>query len=208
VDQDPRTPVVLLAGLAAAAVGQVAEVLLRDPGTAVAHHDLRQIRQGVVRRGVRRGGREQQAVLELAHGCVSCTLREDMLPLLRQLARAPGVERIVLHLDPALEPEAICWALHHVVLDNETLEESVRVAGVITTLDTGTWLSDATGDTTLDERGLAASADDERTVAQVAVGQVEFADALVVTGAAPNALAGERTTAVLDPHGATATPTP
>lgn len=49
MDQDPRTPVVLLAGLTAAAVGQVAEVLLRDPGTAVAHHDLRQITQGVVR---------------------------------------------------------------------------------------------------------------------------------------------------------------
>ncbi|GHF51047.1 G3E family GTPase [Amycolatopsis bartoniae] len=37
--------------------------------------------------------------LELAHGCVSCTLREDLLPLLRRLAGMPEVARIVLRLD-------------------------------------------------------------------------------------------------------------
>jgi len=50
-------------------------------------------------------------VLELAHGCVSCTLREDLLPLLRRLARRPEVTRIVVRLDEAMEPEPVSWAI-------------------------------------------------------------------------------------------------
>jgi len=201
VPQDPRTPLVLLAGLTTA-TGVVADLFLRDAGTVVVHHNLREIDQGVVHRRVRHnaGGhiRDDRAVLELAHGCVSCTLREDMLPLVRQLADDRNARRIVLHLDPALEPEMICWSLRHVLVDDATLDESVRVDGVVTTINVSTWLADATGDQALAECGLAASADDERTVAQVAVGQVEFADALVLAGATPNAWSGARTNAVLD----------
>ena len=55
----------------------------------------------------RDGGRgylrtDHTAVLALAHGCVSCTLREDVLPLIRALAGRPGLRRIVLHLDPEI----------------------------------------------------------------------------------------------------------
>nr|WP_253673613.1 GTP-binding protein [Streptoalloteichus tenebrarius] len=217
---------------------EVADAFLQLPGTAVVHHDLRRISQGVVRRRVRwgtppAGGTrpsirgadpanvvphtgiplDRWHVLELAHGCVSCTLREDLLPLTRRLCATPGVERVVLHLDPALEPEALCWALRHVVVDpgngsvgaagaegaeGATVLDHARVEAVVTVVDSGTWLADATGDETLAERGLSASADDDRTVAQVCVGQVEFADALVLAGAAPDAWTGARTGAVLD----------
>ncbi|GGM82162.1 putative cobalamin synthesis protein [Longimycelium tulufanense] len=195
---DDRTPVVLVAGLATAAVTRVAEEFLRRPGTAVVHHDLREITHGVVRRRMRWGGQDQRAVLELAHGCVSCTLRQDLLPLLLRLCHTPGVDRVVLHLDPAMEPEAICWALRHVVVEGKTVVERARVDGVVTVLDQATWLADATGDEPLAERDLQASADDERTVAQVAVGQVEFADALVIGGVRPESWTAERTRAVLD----------
>ncbi len=104
----------------------------------------------------------------------------------------------MLHLDPALEPEAVCWAIHHVLLaDGRTAADRVRIEAVITTVDLASWLTDATGDTTLAERGLGAAATDERTLAQVAVGQVEFADALVLVPGA-DAWAGARTRAVLD----------
>jgi G3E family GTPase len=204
VTQDPRLPVVLVAGLTTD-TERVAEALLRRPGTVVAHHGLRQVQQGVVHRRLRWAAdepagepRDEHAVLELAHGCVSCTLREDLLPLVRRLAGTPGVRRVVLHLDPALEPEMISWSLHHLLLDGATLDEQVRVEAVITTVEAATWLADAVGEDTLAERGLAGSPDDERTVAQVTVDQVEFADAIVVVGAAPNAWAGARTNAVLE----------
>jgi G3E family GTPase len=196
-ESDRRTPVVVLAGfagLAATGVDRAAAVLGMAPGTIVVRHDLTQLREGIVHRTVRTATRETSAVLELAHGCVSCTLRMDLLPLLRTLSQRESVERIVLALDPAFEAEAVCQAIEHVVVAgvhgrvDGPAGRDVRVDAVVTCLDAGAWLADATGDETLAERGLAA-ADDDRTVAQVAVGQVDFADAVIALGAVtPEAL--------------------
>ncbi|WP_329787902.1 GTP-binding protein [Lentzea sp. DG1S-22] len=107
--------------------------------------------------------------VELLHGCVSCTVREDLRELLGAFAGHP----VVLHLDPLLEPDAVRRDL------------GVEVECVITVLDAATWLDDALGD--------ASMVTDERTVAQVVVAQAEAADVLVLQGDAD-----ERTLAVLD----------
>ncbi|KAA5836921.1 cobalamin biosynthesis protein CobW [Saccharopolyspora hirsuta] len=192
-------PLIMVAGIRADQVASTAEAVRRsDPaGTALVHHDLREVAQGVVRRLIRHGGTEQVEVLELAHGCVSCTLREDLLPLLRRLTAAPDVTGVVVQLDQALEPDTICWALQHVEVDGRPLTADVRVEAVITAVDAASWLADATGEDELVERGIGGSPDDERTVAQVAVGQVEFADAIVLLGEAEDRWTQVRTEAVI-----------
>lgn len=197
---DQRTPLIVVSGLQQEQVREVARTLHRQSprNTALLHHDLRHIGEGIVRRTLRRGSTEQRAVLELAHGCVSCTLREDLLPLLRELAADSDVDRIVVELDPAVEPEAVCWALQHVVVNGGTAVDDARIEAVVTVVDLPTWLADAGGDEMLTERGLPGSPDDERTVAQLAVGQVEFADALVLSGDDTDHWNTVRTHAVLD----------
>ncbi|MDV7354102.1 GTP-binding protein [Rhodococcus oxybenzonivorans] len=196
VSEIHRTPLVLVSGWSGP-TDTVARSLLRDD-TVVVHHDLDLVHEGVVRRTVTtmESGRERTRVgiLELAHGCISCTLREDLLPLLRRLHARSSVQRIVLHLDRRLEPEAVCWAIEHVVVSgvvgqlDGTASRDVRVEAAITCIDAQSWLDDATGDEALD---------DDRTVAQVAVGQVDFADALVVSGSAGDGWQQARLHAVL-----------
>ncbi|HEX4247243.1 MAG TPA: GTP-binding protein [Pseudonocardia sp.] len=195
------TELVLVGGITEDGVAGAVGRLLRVPGTAVLHHDLADVTSGVVRRRLRVSGgglpgdrpgtgvagfgavtTDHTEVLELAHGCVSCTLREDVLPLVRALARRPGIGRIVLHLDPVLEPEQVCWAVLHVLVDGATVAGDVRMGGVITVLDPATWLADAVSEGDVADRGLALLPDDERTVAQLAVAQAEFADLLVYAG--------------------------
>ncbi|MEX5635710.1 GTP-binding protein [Parafrankia sp. FMc2] len=156
------TEVVLVAGLGDHDVGE--EIWRAWPGSVLVRYDLRDLVQGVVRRWVD----GELTVLELAHGCVSCTLGLDLVPLLERLGG-----RVVVHLDPRLEPEVVCFAV---------CETDVRVEAVVTVVDRATWLADATGNDLLAERGLSAAEDDDRTVAQIAVGPVEFADCLVLTG--------------------------
>lgn len=178
---DGRTPLILVTGWAGATEATARALL--EPGTVVVHHDLDLVHEGVVRRTVTTveadGPNERLRILELAHGCISCTLREDLLPLLRALHSRSSVRRIVLHLDSRLEPEALCWAVEHVVVAGVVgqidgpASRDVRVESVVTCIDAQTWLDDATGDDELD---------DGRTVAQLAVGQVDYADALVVAG--------------------------
>nr|WP_254205191.1 GTP-binding protein [Nocardia alni] len=196
---------------------RVAWAMLDIPGTVVVRHDLTALHEGIVRRTVWYGTpvgrmaalsgvldhRAVTTVHELAHGCVSCTLRADLLPLLCLLSMRDSVRRIVILLDPAFEAEAVCHAIEHVVVAGVAgrvdgpAGRSVRVEAVLTGLDAHTWPADAIGDDMLKERGL--SADDERTVAQVAVGQVEFADAVLIF--APDPFAGgdrARLMAILD----------
>ena len=90
--------------------------------TVVVHHDLRDVGAGVVRRRMRWDSRTETITVELAHGCLSCALRVDVL---RSLARTPYLRRIVLHLDPVLAPDQVCWALHPVWVDGAPVIEDL-----------------------------------------------------------------------------------
>lgn len=193
-----RTPLVLITGLASRPAERLALAFRATPGTAVVTYNLREVTQGVVRRRLMMGAHDQVNVLELAHGCVSCTLREDLLPILRTLAQRPEVQRIAVRLDEAMEPEPVCHAIEHFLVGDVPASDLVRLEGIFAVIDLERWFDEATGDALLEERDLIASPEDERTLAQVALSQVEFADVLVLAGAAPDAWTGERTTAVLD----------
>jgi G3E family GTPase len=180
-----RTPVLLVSGQGD--TDTLTGELLRRQGTLVVEHrfdghvvkrTLINLRHGVLTTA--------ETALELAHGCVACTIRNDLLVLLRTLHRRDDVARIVVHLAPWLEPEPICWAINHVrvrvgpgYVDGPAARD-VEIAAVLVCIDTVTWLGRALGD---------ADLDDGRTVAQVVVGQAEFADVLVLTAPEPTSLA-------------------
>ncbi|PKZ65144.1 GTPase [Gordonia terrae] len=208
---DHRTPVVLVTGLDAPSIHRVGDALeCGGVGSVQVHHDLTQVEDGrVVRtlswRGPDGRSRHDVCIVELAHGCISCTLREDLLPLLRRLHRRPSVNRIVLTLDPVLEPEQVAWSIENVIVadvpgfDDAPAAADVRVDLTIACVAEEDWLTSATGDLSLAEGGHVAL-DDDRTLAQVAVGQVAFADALVVAACDPtfrDAWASARLVAVL-----------
>lgn len=181
------TPTTLVTGLSREATARAANALA-VPGTALVSHDLRALPLGYVIRQTRLvvGDGERFAIdgVRLEHGCATCTLRHDLLPLLRRLHRTPGVERIVVVLDPAFEPEPVVVEIAHTLVESAEFPagaagEDVSVIATVTVVDEASWLDDATGEATLREAGLA-EIEDERTVAQVAVAQVRFADVLVI----------------------------
>jgi G3E family GTPase len=176
-----RTPVILVAGQIDA--DPVVGALLRTPGTLVVEHrfDGHVVRRTMVtlQRGVLTTAENG---VELAHGCVSCTIRKDLLVLLRQLHRRDDVDRVVVHLAPWLEPEPICVAIDHVrvrvapgYVDGPAALD-VSIAAVVACVDSSVWLNQALGD---------AELDDGRTCAQVVVGQAEFADVVVLSRTDP-----------------------
>lgn len=180
-----RTPLILVAGQGD--TDAAAGMLLRRPGTLVVEHrfDGHVVRRvtAIMQHGVLTTA---ESALELANGCVACTVRNDLLVLLRRLHRRADVQRIVVHLAPWLEPEPICWAIKHVrvhvgpgYLDGPAARD-VEIAAVVVAVDSLSWLAQSLGD---DE--LA----DGRTVAQVAVCQAEFADVLVVEHPEPDTMA-------------------
>lgn len=168
-----RTPVVLVAGQGD--TGGVVDELRRKPGTVLVRHTF----DGqVVLRTVGTAAPSSDWALELAHGCVSCTVRDDLLVLLRHLHRRSDVQRIVVQLMAWMEPEPVCWAINNIsvhvgpgYLDGPAARD-VEIQAVISCVDTTHWLQQAIGEDELD---------DGRTTAQVVVGQAECADVLVLT---------------------------
>jgi G3E family GTPase len=158
-----RTPVVLVCGQGDA--DGVVDVLAQMPGTVVVRH---RFDGQVVVRTVSTPQGPSEWPLEVANGCVACTVRNALLVLLRRLHRRCDVSRIVVHLLPWLEPEPVCWAIKNVrvrvgpgFIDGPAARD-VRIDAVIACIDSSRWLGLALGDDGLD---------DGRTAAQVVVGQ-------------------------------------
>ena len=155
----------------------VAAVLLDVPGAVVVRHDL-DPEAGTLHRLVYDAfGTWQDRTRRLAHACLGCALREDIVPAIREVALARPAA-IVLALPVTAEPAPVLAALV------ELAEEGVvDVGATLAVLAAGDLAWDACGDDLLSERGLALAEDDERGLAEVIARQVDGADVVVVDGA-------------------------
>ncbi|MEQ4721042.1 GTP-binding protein [Nonomuraea sp. B19D2] len=171
------TPVVLVAGLhATARTATVEQLLAGHPGALAVHHDLSQVTHGRVRRSVRdRTGMLDTAEVRLAHGCVTCTVREDLLPQLVMLA--PGATLLIVNLWDSVEPRSVAEAI-----DCDEARETLRLAAVLTALDAAALPDDITRGERLTEVGRPAAAGDQRYLAEVLARQLEYPTALVLHG--------------------------
>lgn len=176
-------PVVLLSGPTVAGVEAAAESLRLDvPGSSVLVHGLDRVGAGWVRRDhVDADGRRRQARVPLAHDCVSCTLREDVVRAVALTARQGDADRLIVASPGVVEPGAVAGALDEALVDGEPLVERARLRTLVTVLDAERLLDELMSPDTLSDRGTATAVSDDRTVAEVLVAQIEYADVLVLT---------------------------
>jgi G3E family GTPase len=176
-------PVVLVGGLHGPARAAVVDRLLREhPGAVAIHHDLREITCGSVIRTVRDAdGIHEQALVVLEHGCVTCTIREDLIPeLLRHANRAA---LLIVELWDSVEPRSVAEAL-----DNPEWAGLIHLTGVLTALDAELLPTDICRGDRLTEAGKPGAAGDERYLAEVLAHQIEYATALIVPEVLPRPL--------------------
>jgi G3E family GTPase len=188
-----RPRVTVLAGFSPAATDAVARgLLVTDASLLLVTHNLASVRDGVVHRTVRTAaGVVEQGRTDLVHGCVSCTLREDVLPTLVRLTRERPGRDILLALPPAIEPETVA-AVAACAVD-------FRFDSFVTVVEAAGLLDDLTSTDDLSRRDLHAAANDRRGVADVVVRQIEYADTIVVWGSpALQKFERDRTTALLN----------
>ncbi|WP_018350177.1 CobW family GTP-binding protein [Longispora albida] len=186
---DLRPAVTVVGGFSAEASGAAAGALLEtDPSLVVIRHALT---GGTVHRLVwgAEGVLEDERV-DLVHGCVSCTLREDVLPAMVRLARRFPARDQVLVLPAAVEPEAVAEACGHCLVDGAPAGESVRITTYVTVADAASFLADLTSEDELRHRGAHAADDDNRGVADVVARQVEYADVVWLHGSSPDGAYG------------------
>ncbi|CAM5578369.1 GTP-binding protein [Streptomyces griseorubiginosus] len=165
--------VVIVGGLHADARKATVERLLADvPGSVVLHHDLATAADGTVVRTIRdAGGILSAGETPLVNDCACCALREDLVPELRRLDAAGTLRLAVVELWDSVEPKAMAEVV---------AAGGLTVTGVITAVDPALVLPYLGNGDDLADRGLAAAATDQRTVADTFARQLEYAPVLAV----------------------------
>lgn len=179
--------VTVLSGFSARATRAATdELLTADRSLVVLRHDLSELAEGRLHRFVCTADEVLESeTVELVHGCVSCSLREDVLPAIVRLARArPDADQLLV-LPDIVEPEQIASACVASVIDGRPLLDWVRLGAFVTAIDGATFVADVTGEDDLADRGRQAAPDDDRAVAGVIMRQLEFSDVVLVDTADP-----------------------
>jgi G3E family GTPase len=176
-------PVTLVGGMASHVRDQVCAVwLATSPGVVLVEHDLADLHtSGLVHRTVRDGlSIVEQETIHLDHGCISCALREDVLPTLIRLSKAGRWQHAVLSLPHVIEQDGVVAAIDDCMVDGEVVADFVHIDAVVGCVDARTFVADLETEDDFARRGIAAAEEDARGVAEVVARQVEACDTIVL----------------------------
>lgn len=124
--------------------------------------------------------RTEERMVELTNGCICCTLREDLIDAVGDLARAGKFDYLVIESTGISEPMPVAATFDWVFDDGSSLADLAVLDTMATMVDCATFLTELARGERLAERELQAGADDERSIADLLVDQVEFADVVIL----------------------------
>lgn len=189
------TPLVIVTGTHPESMAALTVGLQWDlPQAVVVRHHIDCEELSLTRTVSAGSGVIEEQVLDLSHPCMSCALREDILPAIERLAASHRWKTIVVHLPVSADARQLCRA----VVDDRGLRKLVHVASVVTALRGDSVCDDLLGGSTLLEVGAELVPDDDRGQGEVLSGHVEYADAIACIGGCDQA-ALELLTAIARP---------
>jgi G3E family GTPase len=124
--------------------------------------------------------RTQERLVEMTNGCICCTLREDLLEEVAALCREGRFDYLLIESSGISEPMPVAATFSFVGDDGAALLDRARLDTMVTVVDAVNFPRELAGGDSLAERGLDQYEDDERTISDLLIEQVEFADVLLL----------------------------
>jgi G3E family GTPase len=125
--------------------------------------------------------RSDEKLIEMSNGCICCTLREDLLIEVNKLAKDGRFDYLVIESTGISEPLPIAETFTFADEDGVSLSDVAKLDTMVTVVDTVNFLNDYETANTLQDTGESLGEDDERSVADLLVDQVEFADVILLS---------------------------
>ncbi|MCV7172554.1 GTP-binding protein [Mycobacterium manitobense] len=125
-------------------------------------------------------GRTEERLVELTNGCICCTLREDLVEAVGELARQQRFDQLVIESTGISEPMPVAATFSWEFDDGFSLARVARLDTLVTVVDASTFLSEIAKGEALADRDMTAGEGDARSVADLLVDQVEFADVILL----------------------------
>ena len=125
--------------------------------------------------------RAEEKLVEMSNGCICCTLREDLLEEIERLAQEGKYDYLVIESTGISEPLPVAETFTFADEDGKSLSEISRLDTMVTVVDALNFLKDYDEAKFLNDVGESLGEEDERSVADLLIEQVEFADILLIS---------------------------
>lgn len=125
--------------------------------------------------------RTEEKLVEMSNGCICCTLREDLLKAVAELAREGRFDYLVIESTGISEPLPVAETFTFEDEHGASLGALARLDTMVTVVDAVNFMKDFTAARSLRETGEVAGEADQRNVADLLVQQIEFCDVLVIS---------------------------
>ena len=116
----------------------------------------------------------------MSNGCICCTLREDLLVQVRDLAAEERFDYLLIESTGISEPLPVATTFEFRDEEGNSLSDLALLDTMVTVVDTANLTQNYSSTDLLKDQGESLGEQDERTVVDLLVEQIEFANVIVL----------------------------
>jgi len=125
--------------------------------------------------------RSEEKLVEMSNGCICCTLREDLLHEVGELARQERFDYLLIESTGISEPLPVAETFTFRDEEGRSLADVARLDTMVTVVDGVNFLLDYHAAESLATRGETLGEGDERSITELLIEQIEFADVILIS---------------------------
>ena len=116
----------------------------------------------------------------MSNGCICCTLREDLLTQVRELAKEDRFDYLLIKSTGISEPLPVATTFDFRDEAGNSLSDVSQLDTMVTVVDAANLINNYSSTDFLKDRGESLGEDDVRTLVDLLVEQIEFANVIIL----------------------------